>query len=169
MTIAAAFPAALLTALSAQIAVPLPWTPVPVTLQVFAVLVASGLLGPRIAALAMAEYLMMGLAGAPVFAGLRAGPGVILGPTGGYILAFLPASVVCGTLARRRTAPAVLLGCVLAAVVIHSGGLLWIHLTTGTPLAAAFSIASAPFIAVDALKIAAAAAVILFANRTPSA
>jgi len=168
LTAVAALPAALLTALSAQIAVPLPWTPVPVTLQVFAVLAAAGLLGPRMSAVAQAEYLLMGLAGAPVFAGLRAGPAAILSPTGGYILAFLPASVICGALAQRRTLSAVLLGCACAAGVIHAGGLLWMHLTMGVPLDRAFALASAPFIAVDAAKVAAAAAVILTAKRAAS-
>ncbi|MGQ9524265.1 MAG: biotin transporter BioY [Armatimonadota bacterium] len=166
LTAVAALPAALLTALSAQIAVPLPWTPVPVTLQVFVVLVSAGLLGPGTAFVAQVEYLSMGLAGAPVFAGMRAGPAALLGPTGGYIIAFAPASLICGAVARRRTWPAVLTGCLLAVATIHIVGLLWIQLTTGVSWAKAFALASAPFIIVDVVKVAAATVVIRYADQT---
>ncbi|MCH8255792.1 MAG: biotin transporter BioY, partial [Gemmatimonadetes bacterium] len=80
---------ALLVALGAQMALPLPGTPVPVTLQVPAVLLVGGLLGPRMGAASLVLYLALGAAGLPVFAPMGA-PGVarLFGPTGGYLLAY---------------------------------------------------------------------------------
>ena len=78
----------LLTAAAAQVVVPLPWTPVPLTGQTFAVLLTGALLGPRLGALAMVAYLAEGAAGLPFFRGGAGGVGHLMGPTAGYL--FLP-------------------------------------------------------------------------------
>ncbi len=93
--------ASLVTALAAQVAIPLPWTPVPLTGQTFAVLLCGAVLGARRAFLAQLLYLAEGAAGLPVFAGGAAGAQVFLGPTAGYLVAFPLAAAVTGALAQR--------------------------------------------------------------------
>ena len=126
---------AALVAIAAQIAIPLPGTPVPMTLQPLAVLLVGGLLGPGLGASAMLFYLALGAAGLPVFTPFGL-PGVarLLGPTGGYLLAYPVAAFVVGRIAgdgRRlaRLALAALAGIVL----IHLGGLAQLVMLTVRP------------------------------------
>src|SRR5438270_9126611 len=91
----------LFVALAAQVAVPLPWTPVPVTAQTFAVLLTGALLGPRLGALALVAYLAEGAGGLPFFGGGGGGPQYLVGPTAGYLFAFPAAAFVTGLLAER--------------------------------------------------------------------
>ena len=92
----------LVTALAAQAAVHLPWTPVPITGQTYAVLLSGAVLGWRRAFLAQALYLLEGACGLPVFAGGGAGVHLLAGPTGGYLVAFPFAAAVTGLLAEHR-------------------------------------------------------------------
>jgi len=91
----------LVTALSAQIALPLPFSPVPLTGQTFGVLLSGALLGPRLGAIAMLLYLAEGGLGLPFFAGGASGPARLLGPTGGYLLSYPLAAWITGALAVR--------------------------------------------------------------------
>jgi len=93
--------ASIVTAIAARVAVPLPWTPVPITGQTFAVLLTGAVLGARRAFLAQLLYLLEGAVGLPVFAGGALGWATLLGPTGGYLLAFPFAAAVVGTLCER--------------------------------------------------------------------
>lgn len=93
--------ASLVTALAAQIAIPVPWSPVPITGQTFAVLLSGAVLGARRALLAQLLYLAEGAVGLPVFAGLSSGLAIFAGPTGGYLAGFPIAAWVTGTLAQR--------------------------------------------------------------------
>ena len=97
---------AAVTAVAAQLAVPLPFTPVPFTLQVLAVVLSGLLLGPRHAALAMAVYVLVGALGAPVFSQFQGGLGVILGPRGGYLVSSYPAAAALAGLAAHAAANA---------------------------------------------------------------
>lgn len=145
---------ALLVALSAQAAVPLPGTPVPLTLQVPAVLIVGGLLGPRLGAASLAVYLVFGIAGAPVFAPVGA-PGVarILGPTGGYLLALpLAAAVVGRVVGDGRSLGRLALGLVLGVLAIHAGGVAQLLVLTGDA-GAALRLGSLPFLLGDLIKI----------------
>ncbi len=90
------------TGLLAYIRFPLPFSPVPVTAQTFGVMIAGALLGARGGILSMVLLLLLGLVGLPVFSGGQAGPGVLLGPTGGYLLAFPLAAGVIGLLRHRH-------------------------------------------------------------------
>jgi biotin transport system substrate-specific component len=90
-----------ITALAAQIAIPVPWSPVPITGQTFAVLLSGAVLGARRAFLAQALYLIEGSMGLPVFAGGGAGLATFAGPTGGYLIAFPLAAALTGALAER--------------------------------------------------------------------
>src|SRR5256714_7672200 len=138
---------AALVAVAAQVSIPLPGTPVPMTLQPMAVLLVGGLLGGPLGALSMILYLAMGAAGLPVFTPTVPLIGVarLLGPTGGYLLAYPFAAYAVGALltpGRRpgvsltpwvRAALAVLAGLVL----IHLGGLAQLLILTGSITAAA--------------------------------
>jgi biotin transport system substrate-specific component len=93
--------ASVVTALAAQLAFPVPWSPVPITGQTFAVLLSGAVLGARRAFVAQALYLIEGVAGLPVFAGGAAGVGALIGPTAGYLSAFPLAAALVGALAER--------------------------------------------------------------------
>ena len=145
---------AMLVAAAAQISLPLPGTPVPMTLQPLAVLLVGGLLGAGLGPSALILYLAAGAAGLPVFTPYGA-PGVarLLGPTGGYLLAYPVAAFAVGRLAadgRRlgRLALAVLAGLLL----IHLGGLAQLLILTGSG-ALAVRLGTLPFILGDLLKL----------------
>lgn len=158
--------ASLFIALSAQLAVPLPFTPVPVTGQTFAVLLAGALLGSRRGTLAVAAYLAEGASGLPVFAGGAGGAAHLLGPTAGYLFAFGPAAWIVGILCEhgfdRRvgtTAAAMAAG----TAVILGGGVAWLATTVGPARALALGVT--PFLPGAALKILLAAALLPSAWR----
>lgn len=153
---------ALLVALSAQFVVPVPLSPVPMTLQPLAVLVVGGLLGAPAGVSALILYIALGALGLPVFAGGGAGFVHLIGPTGGYLLAFPVAAGLTGALVGHapRSVVRVLLACVIGMVAIHIGGVAQLALLGGDP-AAAFRLGLLPFLTGDLLKIGLAAAVIL--------
>ena len=93
--------ASVVTALAAQLAIPVPWSPVPITGQTFAVLLSGAVLGARRAFLAQVLYLAEGALGLPVFAGGALGIAKLMGPTGGYLIAFPFAAALTGMLAER--------------------------------------------------------------------
>ena len=135
-----------------QIAFPLPGG-IPVTLQTFAIALLGGILGPGKGAAAVAVYLAMGAAGIPVFAGFKGGLDVLAGPTGGFLIGFLPMAALMGQSRgriHRFLCPAAgLLAC-------HSIGLIWLCVLTGLPLFKAFMVASLPFLLKDVLSVATA-------------
>ena len=92
---------AALTAAGAYIQIPIPFSPVPVTLQVFFVLLAGSMLKSKWGSLSMIVYTLLGIAGLPVFAGGSSGIGVLLGPTGGYIIGFILAAYIIGKLSEK--------------------------------------------------------------------
>jgi biotin transport system substrate-specific component len=146
---------AALVALAAQVAVPLPGTPVPMTLQPLAVLVVGGLLGRWLGASSLLLYLALGAAGLPVFTPIGL-PGVarLLGPTGGYLLAYPVAAFAVGAIATTpvrtwRLAVAALAGMAL----IHLGGVAQLLLLTGSARTAA-QLGTLPFLLGDLLKVA---------------
>jgi len=143
---------ALLTALGAKIAIPIPGTLVPFTFQPLAVLLAGGLLGARLGAGSQVAYLTAGAAGLPVFAS-----GFLLGPTAGYLLAFPVAAFVVGALAGRGVARNAL-ATVLGVGVIYAGGVAWIGTLFGWPTAVATGFL--PFIFADLVKAAMAVVII---------
>jgi len=97
-----------LIAILAQIAVPVPFSPVPLTGQVIGVFLAGLLLGPRAGALTVAAYLFLGASGAPVFSFARGGLYMITGPTGGYLWGFIPAVIATGLILERIKKPQLL-------------------------------------------------------------
>jgi len=142
------------TALAAQLAVRLPYTPVPVTMQTLFVLLAGIVLGPRDGFYAMIAYIGIGVAGAPVFAGMTFGPAILFGPTGGYLLAFPAAALLTGVLTRSLggSKPAVLIGSLTGSALILLGGTLYLWLLSGQSLTGVLAMAVVPFILTDLVK-----------------
>ncbi len=151
----------LVIALCAQVAIPLPFTPVPVTLQTFAVLVAAGLLGSARGTAAVLAYIGEGFAGLPVFSGGRAGVAHLLGPTGGYLVGFVIAAFVVGFLLEHgaaRSWRATFAALVAGTVLVYVPGALWLGAFAGMGKAVALGVA--PFLIGDALKIIVACGII---------
>ena len=147
-----------LVALSAQVAV---GYPVPITAQTFAVLMLAALLGPARAALCILAYIAEGAAGLPVFAQGKGGLVALFGPTGGYLIGFVPAAYLVGFLARKgwdRRISTTILAMIFGNVIIYVFGLLWLSALVGFQNALAGGLR--PFILADLLKIALAVAVL---------
>jgi biotin transport system substrate-specific component len=154
-----------LTAVAAQISVPLPFTPVPFTLQPMVVLVGAAVLGSRLGMSSQIIYLALGVAGLPVFAASAAlpqGAARLLGPTGGYLLSYPIAALATGWLAERgfdRRYVTSFAAMLLGLGVIFAGGVSWLALFVqpSRGLSGAVAAGLTPFIAADLLKLAVAA------------
>ncbi len=162
--LAAATAFAALTAIGARVQLRLPFTPVPVTGQVFCVLLAGAVLGSRLGFVSQVQYLAAGAAGLPVFAH-GGGPAALLGPTGGYLAGFPLAAVLVGALAARLGSRRWLLfpACLSGVAVIYVFGATWYAVwsaATGTAvrLVAVLAQSVLPFAALDAAKAALVAA-----------
>ena len=152
-----------LTAISAQVQVPLPFTPVPLTLQTFAVLAGAAALGAERAVVAQVSYIVLALAGAPILAGGVSGPAKVAGATGGYLFGFVVASFLVGKIAERGATVKIkstVLAYVVGTTVIYTFGALWLAKFTGHDLAWSIANGVAPFLAGDAIKAIAAGAVL---------
>lgn len=151
----------LLTALAAQVVIPI--GPVPITGQTFAVLLTGALLGSRLGAMAMIAYLIEGASGLPFFAGGHFGLVHLMGPTGGYLVAFPAAAFIAGAFAehgwdRRFFSAAAAMA--IGSIVIIVCGSVWFSLLTHTSIFNAIRVTVAPFILGDIVKILLAAAVL---------
>ena len=164
-----AFFMACITGIMAQVIIPLPWTPVPITAQTFAVLMAGVLLGRWWGGISQLIYLAVGLLGVPWFAGLTGGYAVLLGSTGGYLIGFILAALFLGYFTDKYTQSRNLrpmLGLIFLAnfALIYIPGLLglglWIYLVEGSfpTLLTLLGMGLFPFILGDLLKIGGAAA-----------
>jgi len=156
---------AALVAAAAQVSVPLPGTPVPLTLQPLAVLVVGGLLGAPLGAASLLLYLALGAAGLPVFTPFGVpGLGRLLGPTGGYLLAYPLAAFAVGRIAgdAARRGWQLVLGVLAGLALIYLGGLAQLLLITGN-LRSAVQLGTLPFLLGDLGKVAVA---VLLLQRT---
>lgn len=157
---------AAVTAVAAQISVPLPFSPVPFTFQVLAVVLSGLLLGPYQGAMSQVVYVLIGAVGAPVFAGFSGGLGQIAGPTGGYLVSYPVAAALAGLAAhsmrdaqrRRALLMGFLWGCA-ALAFIYTLGVAWLSVVAGLPLVVAVAQGVAPFVAFDVVKVGLAALV----------
>jgi len=123
----------LLTILGAMVRVPLPGTPVPMTLQTAVVLFAGVALGARLGAFSQLLYLTIGLAGVPVFADSGAGPQYVFGATGGYLLGFLIVPIVVGRLTARSSGlKLTLAAAAVGTILIFTLGVGWLAISTGS-------------------------------------
>ena len=148
----------LFAAAGAQLAVRLPFTPVPVTVQTLFVVLAGIVLGPRDGFYAMLSYIALGAVGAPVFAGFSFGPVVLAGVTGGYLVAFPVAALLSGVVFERAGGgrAAVLLGAVSGLALILVAGTLYLAALTGIGPARAAYLGMLPFLGGEAIKAAVA-------------
>ena len=143
---------ALATAAASYVRVPLPFSPVPVTMQTMVVLLSGAMLGPVAGAASQALYLSLGAAGLPVFT-----TGATLGLTGGYVVGFVVAAALIGFVTRRTSRDVPVLASMIAgSAVIYLLGATWLALVTGMSATAALTVGVLPFLAGDALKLAAA-------------
>lgn len=143
-----------------QLAVPLPFTPVPLTLGTFAVLLVGAALGPARGALSVVLYMAAGLAGAPVFADGASGWAMA---SFGYVLGYLPAAAVLGHLARRggdRSPWRTALGAVGASAIVYVPGVLWLIAFLGIGVGEGLALGVVPFLIGDVIKAVAAALVL---------
>ncbi|MFO7942226.1 MAG: biotin transporter BioY [Bacillota bacterium] len=142
------------TATLSFVRIPLPFSPVPITGQTLGTMLAGVLLGASDGALSQAVYVFLGVAGLPLFGGF-AGPGVLLGPTGGYLVGLIGGAWITGWLSDRgEGAPFILAGCFLGGVVaVYVPGILWLSHITRMGLAGAFLAGALPYLPGDLLKV----------------
>ncbi len=158
-TVALVVGVALLTAAAAQITIPLPWTPVPVTGQTFAVLLAGATLGWRAGGASQVLYVALGAGGLPFYADGASGWQVATGATGGYLVGFVVAAALVGLLAEHRqdrsvltSVPAMLAG----TAVIYLLGVTWLAFVLDADATTALTKGLLPFVIGDAVKLVAA-------------
>ena len=163
---AAVLLAVAVTALSAQFTLPFPGTSVPLVLTPLAVMLTGAVLGSRLGFLSQALYLMAGIIGLPVFApSITLPPGALrlIGPTGGYLLAYPVAAFVTGWLAERgwdRRYLTSLASLLAGLAVIFVGGVSWLSLLPGQSVGSAIATGFMPFVLIDLVKAAVAAKIL---------
>lgn len=144
-----------------SIPIPIPFFPVPVTLQTLAVLLSAAVM-KRYAIIPILLYLVLGFLGLPIFHNGMAGLGVLFGPTGGFLIGFIPAVLVTG-FAYEYTQPEIrIIGLVIATGLIYLFGIAWLVLSTGMSVSTALFTGMIPFLPGDAIKVI---AVYLIAKR----
>lgn len=143
-------------ALAAQVSIPLPFTPVPITGQTFAVLLTGAVLGSARGVLATLLYLILGMVGLPFYAGGSSGIQVVMGATGGYLIGLVLAAMATGWLAERRWDRRVrssILAMLLGEVLIFTLGVGWLMVVTGIGLAEGLALGLLPFLISEAVKL----------------
>ena len=160
MSYAAMFGA--MTAIGAYIIIPLPL--VPITLQTFVMYLAASMLGGYLGALSQIVYILLGIIGLPVFAGGKAGLGVLIGPTGGYLIGFIIGAYIVGRMMESRKHSGyvwIVLSLIVATVVLYICGVAQLSLVAHLSLKKAIAVGVLPFLIGDAIKIAAATLLIV--------
>jgi biotin transport system substrate-specific component len=140
-----------------------PWIPVPFTLQTLFVLLAGAVM-KRSAVIPVSLYLLLGALGLPLFHNGIAGIGVLLGPTGGYLIGFAGAALITGLAYELPSRPIHICGLALATLVIYAFGISWLMYSLDRPFLPVFLAGVLPFLAGDAIK---AGAAYLIAERLP--
>ncbi|MCL7416089.1 MAG: biotin transporter BioY [ANME-2 cluster archaeon] len=155
---------AALTAIGAFIKIPLPISPVPLTLQVFFVLLAGLVLGARLGGTSMVVYVVLGIIGLPVFSGGSSGLGVLLGPTGGYLIGFVAAAFVTGLIYNKaaNSKPSAIGAMIAGLFVIYLFGVVQLSFIANMSIQQAVAVGMVPFLIGDAIKII---AVLIVADR----
>jgi len=149
----------LFVALLAQVIIPLPFTPVPLTGQTFAVLLVGAALGSKRGAASLALYLAVGVLGLPFFAGGAHGLNVVTGATGGYLIGFIVAAYVIGLLAEHgleRSVRTSIIPFLIGTVIIYACGVTWLAIVVGS-FSKAITLGLVPFVIGDVIKLVAAA------------
>jgi biotin transport system substrate-specific component len=143
-----------LTAILAQISIPLPFSPVPITFQIFAVYISSIILGSKLGTLSQIIYVLLGTIGIPVFANFSGGLHFILGPTGGYILSYpIIAFIIGKILEKKQSFIITVLGLLFSLIVCYFIGVLQLSIITKITIQKAILVGALPFIPLDIVKI----------------
>ena len=158
-----------ITAVCAQISIPLPFTTVPFTLQVLAVCLSGAILGKRLGALSQIVYLLIGAIGVPVFAGFSGGLSKLVGNTGGYLLSYPIAALIIGYVFEKRKGMILnFLSMLVGLIVIYALGVTQLKFVAGLPWPTAYLYGAAPFIVLDIVKIVIATTVASAVTHTLS-
>lgn len=150
---------AMMTAIMAifsQITIPLPFSPVPLTLQTAGVILAPILLGAKKGSFSILAYILLGVFGAPVFSAGKAGFAVLFGPTGGYLAGFLIGTLIAGYFWQsqiKKTLFKAYLTAVISILITLSSGVIWFSYIMGASLKMGLLLAVLPFLPLDILKI----------------
>jgi biotin transport system substrate-specific component len=149
------------TTLGAYIRIPVPGTPVPITLQTFFVVLSGAVLGSRLGLFSQIGYILLGAAGLPVFQGYAFGAAHIFGPTGGYLIGFLAASFLAGKILERENNSLLKILSAFTAgnIALYALGILWLMLIYRISFINAVIIGVLPFFTIELAKIFLAAAV----------
>jgi biotin transport system substrate-specific component len=144
------------TAVMAQIRFVVPFLPVPVTMQIFAICLTAVILGSKCGALSQITYVLLGLLGVPVFSGFHSGPGVILGPAGGYIISFPAVAFIAGYIAehlKKLSIPGLAAAMAAGLLVCYSAGSLWLGIVSKLDFMKAIVLGAGWYLPLDAIKI----------------
>ena len=166
VSITIAIVGSILLALLARLSIPVPFSPVPITGQTLGVLLLGGLLGSRLATLTVITYLFEGTIGLPVFAGGSLGLLYLLGPTGGYLIGFIPAAYLVGYLSEKGWIAKIggsFFVMTLGTAIIFLFGVSWLSITAG--FANAITIGLIPYLTGAAVKISLAATILYSLNK----
>ncbi len=150
---------AALTAVCSFISIPLPFSPVPINLATLSVFLAGGLLGFKYGTVSQLVYIALGAAGIPVFHNFTGGLGVLMGPTGGYIVGYAAAAFLTGLILHlfyeKKSGAALVLSMTAGLAACYIFGTVWFMVSTGAGLLPSLTACVFPFLLGDALKIAA--------------
>jgi len=153
----------LMTSLGAYVRIPLPFSPVPITLQTFFVILGGAMLGRKLGALSQFSYLTLGAFGLPVFQGYASGLFHIFGPTGGYLAGFVPAAFIVGKILERKNAARnfarITLAMAAGLFTIYFFGISWLMISMRVGLTTAIFLGFTPFIPGALVKLIAAASI----------
>ena len=152
---------AALTAACSMISIPLPFSPVPINLATLSVFLAGGLLGAKGGAISQLVYVCLGAMGLPVFHNFTAGPAVLAGPTGGFLIGYIVAAFLVGLIASPKSknplhtgvSGSVVIALLVGLVACYALGTLWFMFVAGTSLWSALLMCVFPFLPGDTIKI----------------
>ena len=167
VSICLAFAGSILLALLARLSFPVPFSPVPITGQTFGVLFLGALLGSRIGALSIMFYIIEGIIGLPVFAGLSTGFLYLLGPTGGYLIGFIPAAFIVGYFSEKGLTNKIsttFITMIVGTGVIFAFGVSWLAASAG--IQTALIVGFYPYLVGAGVKIALATIVVFAINKS---
>ncbi len=136
------------------LAIPLPFSPVPLSLATLGLYLTAYILNTKNAILCCTLYLFMGLIGLPIFSGYSGGVGKLFGPTGGYILGYLPLTIICVLFFKHTTSKWMhIVGMILGTLILYLFGTLWLSYIASISISVAFLIGVLPYIIGDIIKI----------------
>ncbi|OBR91406.1 MULTISPECIES: biotin transporter BioY [Clostridium] len=152
MTTTAIFTA--LTAILAQISIPLPFSPVPITFQILAVYISAVILGSKLGALSQLVYVLLGAVGVPVFANFHGGLSVVLGPTGGYLIAYPIIAYIIGKISEKELSfVKSIIGLIISLIFCYAIGVLQLSFITKISIEKSILVGAIPFIPLDTIKV----------------